>query len=236
MAGLPCPSASPGVCSNLCPMSQVMPSNHLNLCCPLLLLPSIFPSSRVFSNELALCIRWPKYWTFSISSSNEYSRLTSFRIYWFDLLAVQGPLKSLLQHHNLKASILKEQGISLMRGEVMSQAWNQWRSLLHPFHWLEFSYVVTPIGKREWGVTMSFRVMRRSQIWGEVASQSLPWQFYSNTSSQWSLLWTPFTKLQPPSSSTQYSLLASFFFPSVVLTALPESMYFTSLSYSLFGM
>ena len=123
-------------------------------------------SSRVFSNELALCIWWPKYWTFSISSSNEYSRLISFRIYWFDLLVVQETLKSLLQHHSLKASILKEQGISFMRGEVMSQAWNQWQSLLHPFHWLEFSYVVTPIGKRGWGMTMSFRVKRRESDLG----------------------------------------------------------------------
>ena len=86
-----------------------MPSNHLILCCPLLLLPSIFPSIRVFSNELALCIRWPKYWSFSfsISPSSEYSGLISFRIDWFDLLALQGTLKSLLQHHSSKASILQ---------------------------------------------------------------------------------------------------------------------------------
>ena len=82
----------------------MMPSNHLILCHPLFLLPSIFPRIMVFSNELALCIRWPKYWSFSfsISPSNEYSGLISFRIYWFDLLAVQGTLKSLLQHDNLK--------------------------------------------------------------------------------------------------------------------------------------
>ena len=84
----------------------VMPSNHLILCCPLLLLPSIFPSIRVFSNESALRIRRPKYWKFSISPSNEYSGLISFRTDWFDLLAVQGTLKSLLQHHSSKASIL----------------------------------------------------------------------------------------------------------------------------------
>ena len=85
-----------------------MPSNHLILCRPLLLLPSIFPSFRVFSNESALLIRWPKYWSFSfsISPSNEYSGLISFRIDSFDLLAVQGTLKSLLQHHSSKASIL----------------------------------------------------------------------------------------------------------------------------------
>ena len=86
----------------------VMPSNHLILCCPLLLLPSIFPSFRVFSSKSALRIRWPKYWTFnfSISPSNEYSGLISFRIDWFDL-EVQGTLENLLQHHSLKASILQ---------------------------------------------------------------------------------------------------------------------------------
>ena len=86
----------------------VMSSNHLILCRPLLLLPSIFPSIRVFSNESVLCIRWPKYWSFSFSiiPSNEYSRLISFRMDWLDLLVVQGTLKSLLQHHSSKASIL----------------------------------------------------------------------------------------------------------------------------------
>ena len=86
----------------------VMPSNHLILCHPLLLLPSIFPSIRVFSNELALCMRWPKYWSFSfnISPSNEPPGLIFFRMHWLDLLAVQGTLKSLLQHHSSKASIL----------------------------------------------------------------------------------------------------------------------------------
>ena len=86
----------------------LMPSNHLILCHPLLLPPSILPSIRVFSNESALCIRWAKYWSFcfSISPSNEYSGLISFRMDWLDLLAVQGTLKSLLQHHSSKASIL----------------------------------------------------------------------------------------------------------------------------------
>ena len=87
---------------------SVMPSNHLILCHPLLLLPSIFPSIRVFSNESVLCMRWPNYWSFSfnISPSNEYSGLVSFRMDWLDLLAIQGTLKSLLQHHSSKASIL----------------------------------------------------------------------------------------------------------------------------------
>ena len=90
-------------------IESVMPSNHLILCRPLLLLHSIFPSIRIFSNELALSIRWPKYWSFSfnISASNEHPGLISFRMDWLDLLAVQGTLKSLLQHHTSKASILQ---------------------------------------------------------------------------------------------------------------------------------
>ena len=100
----PCPSPTPEVYSN-----SVMTYNHLILCHQLLLLPLIFPSIRVFSNESALCIRWPKYWSFSfsISLSNEYSGLISFRMDWLDLLSVQGTLKSLLQHHSSKASILQ---------------------------------------------------------------------------------------------------------------------------------
>ena len=90
-------------------IESVMPSNHLILCCPLLILPSIFPSIRVFSNELALLIRWPKYWsfTFNISPSNDHSGLISFRMDWLDLLAVQETLKSLLQYHSSKASTLQ---------------------------------------------------------------------------------------------------------------------------------
>ena len=87
-------------------IKSVMSSNHLILCRPLLLLPSIFPSIRVSSSESVLCMRWPKYWSFSISPSSEYSGLISFRMDWLDLLAVQGTFKSLLQHHSSKASIL----------------------------------------------------------------------------------------------------------------------------------
>ena len=87
-------------------IKSVMPSNRLNLCCPLLLPPSILLRIRIFSNESVLCISWPKYWSFSIRPSNEYSTLTPFRIEWFDLLAVQRTLKSLLQHNSSKASIL----------------------------------------------------------------------------------------------------------------------------------
>ena len=102
-------SLSITISQSLLSIESVMPSNHLILCCPLLLLPSIFPSIRVFFSELAVRIRWPKYWSFSfsISPSNEYSGLISFQIDWIDLLAVQVTLKSLLQHHSLKASILQ---------------------------------------------------------------------------------------------------------------------------------
>ena len=88
-------------------IESVMPSNHLILYCPLLPLPSIYPSIRVFSNKLAFPIRWPKYWSFSLCPSNEYPGLISFRMDWLDLLAVQGTFKNLLQHHNSKASILQ---------------------------------------------------------------------------------------------------------------------------------
>ena len=102
-----CPSLSPSACSNLCPLSQWCHPT-ISSCRPLLLLPSIFPSIKVFSSESALCIRWPKYWSFSfsISPSNEYSGLIFFRIDRFHLLTVQEYLKSLLQHHNSKSSIL----------------------------------------------------------------------------------------------------------------------------------
>ena len=103
-------------------IESVMPSNHLILCRPFLLLPSIFPSVRVFSNESSLRIRWPRYWSFSfsISPSNEYSGLISFRMDWFDLLAVQGTLKSLLQHHSSKASIFQRSAFFIFQ-------------LLHPY-------------------------------------------------------------------------------------------------------
>ena len=104
-ANLPCPSPTPKLMS----IELVMPTNHLILCCPLLLLPSIFPSISVFSNESVLHVKWPKYWSFSfsVSPSNEHPGLISFRMDWLDLLAVQGTLKSLLHHHSSKASILR---------------------------------------------------------------------------------------------------------------------------------
>ena len=109
----PCPSPTPRVHSNSCPSSRWLPSSHLILCCPLLLLPPIPPSIRVFSNESTLRIRWPKYWSFSFSiiPSSEIPGLISFRMDWLDLLAVQGTLKSLLQHHSSKASILQRSAV-----------------------------------------------------------------------------------------------------------------------------
>ena len=103
--------------AHLMSIESVMPSNHLILCCPLLLLPSIFPSIRVFSKVSVFCIKWPKYWSFSfsISPSSEYSGLISFRIDWLDLLAVQGTLKSLLQHYSSKASILQRSAFFIVQ-------------------------------------------------------------------------------------------------------------------------
>ena len=111
----------------------VMPSKHLIFCRPLLLLPSIFPSIRVFSNESALRIRWPKYWnfSFSISPSNEYSRLISFRMDWFDLLAIQGTLKSLLQHHSSKA-------LRLLYGPILTFIHNYWKN--HSFDYTDLCW------------------------------------------------------------------------------------------------
>ena len=112
----PCPSPTPRVYSNSCPLS-VMPSNRLILCHLLLLPPSIFPRIRVFSSESVLHIRWPKYWSFSFSiiTSNEHPGLISFRMDWLDLLAVQGTLKSLLQHHSSKASILQRSAFFIVQ-------------------------------------------------------------------------------------------------------------------------
>ena len=113
----PCPSPKPRSSPKLMIIESVMPSSHLILCRPLLLLPSLFPNIRVFSNESVLRIRWPKYWSFSfnISPSNEHPGLISFRIDWLDLLAVQGTLKSLLQHHSSKASILQCSAIFIVQ-------------------------------------------------------------------------------------------------------------------------
>ena len=109
-------------------ITSVMPSNHLSLCCPLSLLSSIFPSIRVFSNELVFCIRWPKYWSFSfsISPSNEYSGLFSFRMDWLDLLAAQGTLKSLHQHHSSKASIFQYSAFFIVQS--LTSIYDYWKN------------------------------------------------------------------------------------------------------------
>ena len=116
-ARLPCPSPTPRSLLKLMSIELVMPSNHLILCRPLLLPPSIFPGIRVFPSESVLRIRWPKYWSFSfnIRPSSEYSGLISLRMDWLDLLAIQGTLKSLLQHHSSKASILPCSAFSIVQ-------------------------------------------------------------------------------------------------------------------------
>ena len=131
----PCPSPNPGVYSNSCPIKSVMPSSHLILCCPLFLLPPILPPSiRVFSNESTLRMRWPKYWSFSfsISPSNEHPGLICFRMDWLDLFAVQGTLKSLLQHHSSKASILWRSAFFTVPNSHI----HTW-PLEKPQHWLD---------------------------------------------------------------------------------------------------
>ena len=124
----PCPSPTPAHCSNkLMSIELVMPSNHLILCHPLLL-PSIFPSIRVFSSESVLLIRWPKYWSFSfsISPSDEYSGLISFRNDWFDLLAVQRTIKSLLQHHSSKG--INSSMLSFLYGPILKSIHDYWKN------------------------------------------------------------------------------------------------------------
>ena len=154
-ARLPCPSLSPWICSDSCPLSRWCHPTHLILCRPLLLLPSISPSIRVFSNESVFHIRWPKYWSFcfSISRSNEYSGLISLRMDWLDLCAVQGTLKSLLQHQSSKASVLRcstffmvqlsHNDVVLVGGTQQNDSviWFFFRFFSHKFiteYWVEF--------------------------------------------------------------------------------------------------
>ena len=138
----PCPSPIPGVYPNSFPLIEsVMPSNCLILCHPFLLLPSIFPSIRGFSNESALCIRWPKYWSFSfnISPSNEHSGLISFRMDWLDLLEVQGTVKSLLQHHSSKAAVLQAQ--LCLYSPTLTSIHDYWKN-----HSLGFCFLICCLG------------------------------------------------------------------------------------------
>ena len=132
-------------------LESVMPSNHLILCHPLLLLTSIFPSIRVFSNESVLCIRWPKSWSFSINPSSEYSGLISFRIDWFDLLAVQGAFKNLFQHCSAEIESINSSALSLLYGPTL-------RGLRHPAQTL-FLVVITslsfPTSRQSWNLVFS---------------------------------------------------------------------------------
>ena len=131
-------------------IESLMPSNHFILCYPLLLLPSIFPSIRVFSNESALCIRWLKYWSFSfnVSSSNEHSGLISFRMDWLDLLAGQGTLKSLLQHPSSKASILWCSAFFIVQLTSIHDYWNVTALNSHSLHFNQVLSFVYGIGQR----------------------------------------------------------------------------------------
>ena len=123
-ARLPCPSLPPGVCSKLMSIESMMPSHHLIPCCSFLLLPSILPSIRVFSNELTLCIRWPKYWSisFSISPSNEYSSFISLKIDWFDLLAAQGTLKSLWLQYLSQSWSFRRSGHNYVEAKTLGES------------------------------------------------------------------------------------------------------------------
>ena len=140
-------------------IESVMPSNHLILCCPLLLLPSIFPSIRVFSNESALRIRWPKYWniSFNISPSNEHPGLISFRMDWFDLLAVQGTLKSLLQCHSSKASILWCSALFMVQ---LTSIHDYWKAIVFS-HFIRVGTLTTKVSSNQ---KFSYHV--RTQSWG----------------------------------------------------------------------
>ena len=145
----------------------VMTSNQLILCCPLLLPPSIFPSIRVFSNESALPIRWPKYWSFSFSiqPSNEYSALISLRIDWLDLLAVQGTLKSLLQHHSSKASILLHSAFLWSNSHIHTWAWGLSKCLIRQIHAIR-GHSPTDNAYYGWNTKISdFKVKNYSSSW-----------------------------------------------------------------------
>ena len=138
-----CPSPTPRVYSKLMSIELVMSSNHLILCRPLFLPPSIFSSIRVFSTDSALCIMWPKYWSFSlsISPSDEYSGLISFRIEWFDLLAVQETLKSLLQHHSFKS--IHSSALSFLYGPTLTSIHDYWKN--DSFDYTDFASNIIPL-------------------------------------------------------------------------------------------
>ena len=156
-ARFPCPSLSPWVYSSSCP--SVMPSYHLILYCSLLLLPSIFPSIMVFSNESALCVGWPKCWSFSlsISPSNEYSELISFRIDWFDLLVFKGLSKSFLQHHNFV--------VSLLYGPTLTSVHDYWKN--YSFDYMKLL--------AKWWLCFFIHCLGLSQLFFQEASIFISW-------------------------------------------------------------
>ena len=145
-------------------IESVMPSNRLILCCPLLLLPSIFPSIRVFSSESALHIRWPKYWSFSfsISPSNEYSELISFRIDWFDRLAVHGTLKSLLQHHSSKAPLLWCSAVFMVQLSLLYMTTGKTLALTTWIFVVKYYVYFTTVFKHH-----NYRALGETYIWTE---------------------------------------------------------------------
>ena len=214
---------------------SVMPSNHLNFCCPFLLLPSIFPAAGFF----------PMSWLFASSGQSigpSASVLPKSIQGWFpleftDLISLLSRRLSRVfssttdwKHQFLKNREYHLWGVRLWARLGISE------SLLHPFHWLEFSYVVTPIGKRGWGMTMSFRVKRRESDLGgssqPVSTMTILFKYLFSMKPSLITLYKTAATLQ------LHSIFSScfIFFPSVALTALPESVYFTSLSYSLSGM
>ena len=153
-------------------IESVMPSNHLILCCPLLLLPSIFPSIRVFSNESALRIRWPKYWSFSfnIGSSDKHPGLMSFTMDWLDLLAVQGTPKSLLQHHSLGITKFTE------KYQHRSQPSSLFTSHNWPFCWSELNFILPYVLSFKATIKMTDPIRRPVKAWGRaVGHQSGQW-------------------------------------------------------------
>ena len=158
-------------------IETVMLSNHLILCHPLLLLLSFFPSIRVFSNESAVCIRWSKYWSFSfsISPSNEYSGLISFKIDWFDLLAAQGTLRSLLQHHNLKASILRRSAFFMVQ---LSHLYVTTGKTIALTRWAFVSKVISFLGNNclliSWLRSLSTVILEPKKIKYVIASAFFP--------------------------------------------------------------
>ena len=178
-AKLPCPLLSPSINSKsllkLMSTEYIIPSNHLTLCHPLLLLPSIFPSIRLFSNELALCIRWPKYWcfNFSISPSNEYSGLISFRNDWLDLLTVQGTLTPQFESINSLT-------LSLFYGSTLTPVHDYWRN--HSFDYMDLCWLQVEIQKGTFTLEECSSFLKSKTLWSNIVLLDIYpmiWKFMS---------------------------------------------------------